>query len=91
MYAGKVAEISDVKTIFKNPLHPYTRALLKSFPSLELDVRELEGIPGSVPSLIDPPKGCVFYSRCDSPKDKCETERPKLVEVSKDHWVACFY
>jgi len=87
MYAGSVVEIAPVKEIFKNPLHPYTKALLESIPR---PGKEFKSIPGSVPNLINPPSGCRFHPRCSRAFEKCSKNVPELKQVSKDHWVACF-
>ncbi len=87
MYAGNVVEIADVHTIFKKPLHPYTKGLLEAIP---MPGRPLKDIPGTVPNLIHPPSGCRFHPRCEHAMEKCKREKPKLVEVEPGHWVACF-
>lgn len=86
MYAGNVAEIAGVMDLFKKPLHPYTQALLESIPR---PGRKFVSIRGIVPSLVNPPKGCRFNDRCDYALEKCVHEEPQLVEVEKDHFVAC--
>ncbi len=87
MYAGTICEVADVYTIFKSPLHPYTRGLLEAIP---MPGRELKDIPGTVPNLINPPSGCRFHPRCSKAMEKCKQYKPKLVEVEPGHWVACF-
>ncbi|MBI2605651.1 MAG: ABC transporter ATP-binding protein [Deltaproteobacteria bacterium] len=89
MYAGKVVEKGPVKEIFANPLHPYTRGLLNSLPSLEKKKR-LETIAGIVPSLLDLPKGCRFQARCPYAFEICRGEEPALREVGPAHWIACY-
>jgi len=86
MYAGNVVEVADVYTLFKNPLHPYTRGLLESIPR---PGSPLKSIPGTVPNLINPPPGCRFHTRCCYAMPICSNVKPKLVEVEKDHRVAC--
>ncbi|MCD6341470.1 MAG: ABC transporter ATP-binding protein [Thaumarchaeota archaeon] len=86
MYAGNVVEVAPVKELFKNPLHPYTRALLESIPR---PGSSFKSIPGTVPNLVNPPSGCRFHPRCPYAKDKCKREVPKLVKVSEDHYVSC--
>ena len=90
MYAGNIVEIADLDELFKNPLHPYTKGLLEAVPRITTD-RDvvLKPIPGSVPNLIFPPPGCRFHPRCTYKMDICEREKPRLVEVEKDHYVAC--
>ena len=88
MYAGKIAEIGEVKTMYKNPLHPYTKLLIKSLPTLQLR-HDFQGIPGLPPSLPNPPKGCVFSPRCPYVMEHCREAIPKLVEIQPNHFVAC--
>jgi len=90
MYAGKVMEIGDVYTIFRNPAHPYTKALIASIPSLVGRVEDMRPIPGSPPDLINPPPGCRFHPRCPYATDRCKREEPPLVEVEPGHYVACW-
>jgi peptide/nickel transport system ATP-binding protein len=86
LYAGNVAEIASVMDLFKKPLHPYTQALLESIPR---PGQKFISIRGTVPSLVSPPKGCRFHDRCDYAQDKCIHEEPQLIEIEKDHFVAC--
>jgi oligopeptide/dipeptide ABC transporter ATP-binding protein len=93
MYAGRVIESADVKTIFSNPLHPYTRGLMASIPKLDIPVPEdklLKAIPGIVPSLYDLPKGCAFQDRCDKQFKKCLEHNPNLFDMGSNHLVRCF-
>lgn len=87
MYAGSVAETADVFEIFKNPLHPYTRALLESIPTPGQPFKSISGI---VPSLIDPPEGCRFHDRCSFAMEICRKRKPVTLEISKEHFVSCF-
>ena len=89
MYAGNIVELSDVRTIFKNPAHPYTVKLLKAIPSSESTAQELDEIPGAVPQLIDPPSGCRFHPRCERAMPICSQEKPEDVNIEKGHMVAC--
>jgi peptide/nickel transport system ATP-binding protein len=89
MYAGKLAEHGDAVTIFKSPRHPYTQALMSSIPRIDLKQEKLEVIPGTVPSLIDPPPGCRFAPRCKHAVEECERTEPTLVEVEPGHLVGC--
>ena len=90
MYAGKEMEYSDVRSIFKNPLHPYTQGLLKSIPRLDQDSGEkLFNIKGSVPDLSEMPKGCRFCTRCPEAKKQCFEKEPGLAEVD-GHKVRCW-
>lgn len=93
MYAGNLVEESDASEVFSNPLHPYTTGLLSSIPRADVKSKEeikLESIPGSVPNLISPPSGCRFHPRCKFKMDVCAEKKPALVEVEKNHKVACF-
>lgn len=89
MYAGYLAEYGDITKLFKEPLHPYTQDLIEAFPSIKAPKREMTSIPGSPPDLLKPPHGCRFHPRCKFAMDKCRKEMPELVEVGKDHMVAC--
>lgn len=90
MYAGKEMEYGDVRSIFKNPLHPYTQGLLKSIPRLDQDSSEkLFNIKGSVPDLSEMPKGCRFCTRCPEARPLCETREPDLAEID-GHKVRCW-
>jgi peptide/nickel transport system ATP-binding protein len=89
LYAGRVCETADTKTIFYNPKHPYTKALLTAVPSLALKKEKLEVIPGSIPNLIEPPSGCRFNPRCEYAKAMCSKKIPPLVEIEPGHYVAC--
>ncbi len=86
MYAGNICELADVKEIFKRPLHPYTQALLESIPRPE---KEFKSIRGTVPNLIEPPRGCRFHPRCPTSMEICSRTKPKLVDVEKEHLIAC--
>jgi peptide/nickel transport system ATP-binding protein len=86
MYAGNVVETADVYELFESPLHPYTKALLESIPR---PGQEFKSIPGSVPSLINPPKGCRFHDRCQFEMEVCQKIKPEFIELKKDHFVAC--
>ncbi len=90
-YAGKALEYADVKTIFKDPRHPYTQALYDSIPRLtDTKKRRLEVIPGMVPNPLEFPSGCRFHPRCKFAKSFCKKEEPQLKEVSNSHNVCCF-
>jgi peptide/nickel transport system ATP-binding protein len=88
MYAGDVSETASVMELFKDPLHPYTRGLLKSVPKVEQQ-GELATIPGAVPNLIAPPPGCRFNPRCPDRMERCSVTKPPMTEQSPGHWVAC--
>jgi peptide/nickel transport system ATP-binding protein len=89
MYAGTVVEIADVRSLFKNPLHPYTTGLLNAIHEVG-GAQELREIPGTVPNLVNPPTGCRFHPRCPIAETMCSKVTPKLVEVQEGHSVACF-
>ena len=91
MYAGQIVETASTRTLLRNPLHPYTRALLQAVPKLEADGERLQAIPGMVPHIGDYPPGCRFFPRCPTRKPECETNPPKLVEAAPGHWVRCAY
>ena len=90
MYAGQVVEMGDILSIFDEPLHPYTKALLEAIPNIELTDQRLVYIPGSPPDLVSPPPGCRFHPRCPFATDKCKIEEPKMIEVKPGRWVKCF-
>ena len=90
MYAGRIVERADVDTLFHNPRHPYTRALLACVAGIEDDRRTpLEPISGSAPDLRNPPPGCRFAPRCPSAQDICRRQDQTLRSVSSDHEAAC--
>lgn len=89
MYAGQVVEYADVRSLFSDPKHPYTRGLLNSMPVLGDTREELEVIPGTVPSLINPPKGCRFASRCSKRFEKCD-QPPPMIELGTQRRVRCW-
>jgi len=90
MYAGRIVEYSETMKLFTNPYHPYTRGLLGSIPSTTKVKDRLEVIPGSVPDMIHPPRGCGFHPRCEFSSDICMQSAPGLTEVDSQHLVACF-
>jgi len=92
MYAGKVVEEASVEALFGDPRHPYTQGLIRSIPRVDRSAgrqARLESIPGSVPSLLDPPPGCRFAGRCRYVKPACTQAIPPLKEVAPGHKVAC--
>ena len=90
MYASKIAERAEVKALFQNPRHPYTRALLKSLPRPGERQTRLEAIPGTVPSPLQYPAGCHFASRCPEVLDYCPSQSPPLVQVGESHETVCW-
>jgi len=87
MYAGDIAETGDVRDVIFNPKHPYTRGLMQAIPSE--DRTELQGIPGTVPGLVNPPPGCRFHPRCPYVMERCKQEKPAARTVGEGHTVAC--
>jgi len=88
MYAGRMMEIGETRKMFRDPLHPYTQLLIESLPVLE-NKGVFSGIPGITPSLLNPPTGCVFHTRCPRAWDLCEEKIPEFAEVRPGRWVAC--
>jgi len=88
MYAGNLIETGDIQEIFDEPLHPYTKLLMASLPSLE-EKESARGIPGMMPSLLNRPTGCPFHPRCPAAFDRCRTEEPKMQTVRTRRDVAC--
>lgn len=91
MYGGKVMETADVKTVFREPKHPYTSGLLNAIPRLDIEQDRLYGIPGMVPDPLHFPPECRFSNRCEFKEEKCNIEMPNLVEVEPDHFSRCFF
>ncbi|MCH8832401.1 MAG: ABC transporter ATP-binding protein, partial [Chloroflexi bacterium] len=90
MYLGQVVEYSDTEELYKNPLHPYTKALFSAaLPSHPDMIREEIVLTGEVPSPINPPSGCRFHPRCPFVMDKCSEEAPVEKEVAPGHRVSC--
>jgi oligopeptide/dipeptide ABC transporter ATP-binding protein len=90
MYLGKIVEYADKKTLFTNPLHPYTQALLSAVPVPNPKLRrEKRLLQGDVPSPINPPPGCTFHTRCPFAEDRCRQEVPVLKEIAPGHGVSC--
>ncbi|MMZ65505.1 putative D,D-dipeptide transport ATP-binding protein DdpD [compost metagenome] len=89
MYAGQVVEETDVKTLFSNPKHPYTRGLMASLPQLAGDQKRLSSIPGQVPNPAHMPAGCRFAPRCSVKQEQCELMQPELLEIEPGHRCRC--
>lgn len=89
MYCGKIQEVATTVNLFENPLHPYTKGLMESIPSLTRKKKRLNAIPGNVPHILDIPPGCPFNPRCKYRMDICEKVVPDLLEVEKGHHVRC--
>ncbi|MGD9235829.1 MAG: ABC transporter ATP-binding protein [Desulfobacterales bacterium] len=90
MYAGNLCEVADVKDLFQNPLHPYTRALLDAVPKFTME-DDLKSIDGHVPNLVTPPSGCRFHPRCAHAMEICREAFPEMTEIGKNHLVACYW
>jgi peptide/nickel transport system ATP-binding protein len=90
LYAGMVAEVGETHSLFKNPQHPYTEALLQAVPRIDKR-KELRVIPGNIPNLINPPTGCRFHPRCPYAKEMCKEKTPLLELTDRDHLVACHF
>ena len=91
MYAGKIVEYADKRTIFYNPAHPYTFGLLTSIPRLDIEMKRLNVIPGIVPNPLHFPPGCKFNTRCRFATEKCREKEPALSELEKGHLVRCWH
>lgn len=91
MYLGKMVELADRDELFRNPLHPYTQALMSAIPIPDPNIkRERIILKGDVPSPLNPPAGCRFNPRCPVAMEHCKVEEPPFKEVSPSHWVACW-
>ena len=91
MYLGKIVEYGDAGEVFRNPLHPYTKALFNSIPKLNSDgMSSLSTLEGNVPSAINPPSGCRFHTRCSQVMEKCSKEEPCITNCDENHSLSCF-
>jgi oligopeptide/dipeptide ABC transporter ATP-binding protein len=91
MYAGQIVEYAKTADLFKDPIHPYTRALLSAIPIPDPRQRSKHiHLKGEVPSLITPPSGCRFHPRCTEATPECAKGERAMKEVYKDHFVACY-
>ena len=89
MYAGQMMEEGDVKSVFEDPCHPYTKLLMKTIPAIGAKQKRLLTISGRLPDLADKPSGCAFNSRCPDATPACKLERPAPRRVGADHYVSC--
>jgi oligopeptide/dipeptide ABC transporter ATP-binding protein len=89
MYAGKMVEHTDTRTLFHRPLHPYTRGLLRSIVRMDRKTRRLDTMSGLMPDLIHMPSGCAFHPRCDRVREICQKTSPAWRRVEDNHWIAC--
>jgi len=93
MYMGKIVEQATAEELYRNPLHPYTHALMSAIPQVDPSLRgQREALGGEVPSTLNPPSGCPFHPRCPLAEDECLKQMPALEERSgyKGHFVACW-
>lgn len=89
MYSGSIVECSDVRSLFREAKHPYSRALLEAVPTIHGDRTIFRSIPGAMPALTDPPPGCRFHPRCPSALAECSSVKPGSVATGPGHTVAC--
>ena len=90
MYLGHIVELADTETVFRNPLHPYTKALLASIPQIsQKQMLQNSALEGDIPSPIKPPSGCTFHTRCEFATEECAKNVPHLCEVEPGHFVSC--
>jgi oligopeptide/dipeptide ABC transporter ATP-binding protein len=89
MYAGNLVEYGDVETIFKEPKHPYTKALLACIPVMGMERGSLSAIDGNVPNALNYPSGCRFHTRCQNVTPLCKEQAPQLIEIDDGAKVAC--
>ena len=89
MYCGKVVERAEAEELFKNPLHPYTKGLLRAIPSIHKKKEKLQSIEGSVPNLINLKENCYFNDRCEEVMCKCKEKEPQEIDIN-GHKVSCF-
>jgi peptide/nickel transport system ATP-binding protein/oligopeptide transport system ATP-binding protein len=89
MYLGEIVELSESEELYRSPLHPYTQSLLSAIPGGSYRKTERIILEGDAPSPMNPPSGCFFHPRCFKRMEICSRVKPKIIEVSKDHFVSC--
>jgi peptide/nickel transport system ATP-binding protein len=92
MYLGRIMELADRDTLYRDPLHPYTKALLDAAPVPDPKVERARAprtLKGEIPSPLNPPTGCVFHTRCPLADEECRRVVPELVQKQSGHSVAC--
>ena len=89
IHLGRIVEIAETEELFAYPLHPYTKRLFGSIPSLDEDVERLKPIPGLMPDPANLPVGCKFCTRCSQADKQCEAAEPEYLEVEPGHFVRC--
>ncbi len=90
MYAGRVVESADTITLFKNPLHPYSKGLIDSIPKYKEAIDTFKTVPGDLANPLNPPSGCRFHPRCRFTQPDCKKQIPDPIEVESEHIVSCF-
>ena len=91
MYLGKIVELASSESLFRSPLHPYTKALISAIPIPKPGLKhERIVLEGEVPSPLNPPHGCRFHPRCPYAMSRCAEQEPAFIEVAPNHWAACF-
>lgn len=91
MYAGKLVELASTEEIYHRPIHPYTMALMSSFPSIVGEKTELVTLPGEPPDLLNPPSGCRFHPRCPYATEICREDEPEFKDHGNNHFAACWH
>jgi len=93
VYLGKIVEMAPSDVLYSSNQHPYTKSLFSAIPLPDPKIEQSKpsfSLTGETTSPINPPPGCRFYPRCSSKKDICSKKNPELVEIAKNHYVACF-
>lgn len=91
LYLGEIVELAPKRSLFITPKHPYTTALLSAIPRLDGKDTNAQKLEGEIPSPSNPPSGCRFHTRCPYVKDRCKTEKPRVQEITEDHFVSCHF